>query len=285
MVFARITPRPARRLCYGTHLPPVRPGDKSPHVVKDVSADPAVPGNLLITTNKGVWTTHPDVKFSFPRRRDASTVDWRTRESDPTPDHLHVGDTLRPADDPPWETGDFDNFLKLYGVTSFDDLPEDIQTEQRRLYDDGAQEVTAVTAQHLDSPELLVTVYDRATHGTRSYLAHRSLPFTFPRTPTRLSDRLAPKGDGILKTYGPYIHEVMAGTFVFAAHPYGRGRWPGFIEEPEGLDLAEIEIRITRPPGDWRPWIFTPDIKVPDIEDFKNHEYARHPKDPRRLGS
>jgi len=289
---ARPEPKLARRLLPEALLPPVHPGGGPlGHNVKQIGRHPTRKGWLRIVTNAGQWDAHPDVAFDFPRRHDGSTVDWFERGEDPYPTDLAVGDTLRPVQDPPWETGDetIAQILKTAKVSSFDQLPGYLQDSIRDRWRASAQEVTAIWAPSIDAMEWWVMCYDKVSRARRQYLCHVAVPLTFPRE-VKSYRRTIGKEDVELVYYGPYIYEEygltdegLDGCYLFATHPYGRGRWPAALGDPLKLKVQRNEVRITRHPVgfQWERFIFVPDAYVPETEEFKGLVRTRHPKDPK----
>lgn len=293
MAFARPEPRIARRLAVFMPLPPASPtlAINHGHIVKDINASTKNPGWLRITTNFGDWEAHPDVLFDFPRRPDGTTKDWRKEDRDPLPRELAIGDTLPPNTTPMWERQSDDEelqfLLKTAKVAKYEDLPEYIKQDHEKKYDASAQEVTAIWATKHSANEWYVMCYDKAVRANRQYVCHTELPLTFPRLPKARVPGIA-REDAELITYGPYEHISKGdGRYLFAVHPYGRGRWPAFLKEVDNnaLILEDGEIRATRHPVvSWSKFNFVPDPPLPDVPDFDSHIYERHPKDPRRFG-
>jgi len=280
----------------------VRPGDAvppiqfhlGPNVVRRIDPDTATAGNLLITTTQGAVSFHPGEKVAFPRRPDGSRRDWWALDTEPLLRDLCVGDTLppvnpvHPRDRDPVEDEQLARWFGMTGAKTYDDLPSYVRAEIEQTYWMTKQEVVSIWP--IDSLTWGFSCYEPEAQTTRNFRGHTMVPVSFPRDTI---SRVRPEaheydddGTRVVYSFGVYMHKRSEHLFLFAEHPYGRGRWPKDIKNWDEVDPEEMVV-IARPPRSEDEWsYFSFQASTIDISDHAlvggaRVRFEHHPKDPR----
>lgn len=280
----------------------VRPGDSvppvmlhlGPNTVRSVEPDPDRHGNLLIGTTQGTLSFHPSEKVAFPRRPDGSRRDWWSEGINPLLRDVCIGDTLPPANPKPpsernpWEDEKLAYWLRVSGAQSYDDLPQQVKDQFEQDFWMTRQEVVSMWM--IDSLEWGFACYEPLGRITRNYRGHIMAAVEFPRQSVARVDPAAREytedGLRVVYAFGPYEHKLRERYFMFAEHPYGRGRWPADIKPWDEVDNDQ-QVVVTRPPKDAEEWSFfayagsSVDVDLDKLPAGTKPRPELHPKDPR----